>query len=102
MLKVNGSSIAVPGETADPRNDAEHQAHDAAEPQEHQPVGLHQRHEGLARGGGHEAEFPHDTFHLIRPFGDIPSRARQQRPNAFAHPCSTLHSALQGQIRTSE
>ena len=42
------------GEAADPRNDAEHQAHDAAEREEHQAVRLHQQHEGLAGRGSHE------------------------------------------------
>jgi hypothetical protein len=92
-----GSPVAVVA--PDPRNDAEHEAHDAAEPQEHQPVGLHQRHEGLARGGGHEAKLPHDTFHLIRPFRDVPSRVREQQPNALAHPRFAPAFGLAGPVQ---
>ena len=54
------------GEAADSGDDAEYEPHDAAERQEHQAVGLHERQEGLARGDGHEAEFSADHVHLFR------------------------------------
>ena len=66
-----GSPVAVvaprPSSSAKAGNDAQHEAHDAAERQEHQALRLHQHEEGLARGGGHEAEFPPDHVHFSLP-----------------------------------
>ena len=78
MPKVNGSSIAVPVKPADARNDAQHQAHDAAERQEHQAVRLHQCQEGLARRRGHEAQLAGEILHLS------PSRDVSRCPACFA------------------
>ena len=52
------------GEPADARHDAEHQPHEAAEPEEHQAVRLHQQHERLARRRGHEGHFRREALHL--------------------------------------
>jgi hypothetical protein len=78
---------------------AQHEAHDAAERQEHQALRLHQDEEGLARGGGHEAEFP-PSCPFQPPRG--PSRAHARDEGKFAQARSTLHWALQGQINTSQ
>src|SRR5262249_2109249 len=83
--------------------------HDAAEPQEQQAVGLHERQEGLGRGGGHEAEFPPDHVHRLRPPRDssharacdacvshrrarpciLPCRATSRHRNESVHPAGS-------------
>src|SRR5262249_59867583 len=52
--------------------EAQPQARDAAEGEEDQAVRLHEREEGLARGGGHEADSPADHVHFFRSSGWLP------------------------------
>ena len=75
------------GEAADARNDAEHQPHDAARPQKHEAVRLHQQQEGLAGGGGHEADFTTDRFHRLRSPSTRHARGKgRTRPRARRPP----------------
>ena len=52
------------GETADARNDAEHQAHHAAGAQIHQAYRIHQDDKSPARRGGHEGKFANEAIHV--------------------------------------
>ena len=85
MVKVNGSSIAVPVSPPMPGTMPEHQAHDAAEPEKHQAVRLHQGDKGLARRGGHEGDFPREALHHARPaeIRRVPHALSSRRPGSL-------------------